>query len=109
MGGGVGVEVGEGEAVVVDSWRTGLRCGWVVGVGRVGGWKKRRWVGFDEVAALQGVRSLGCGFRPVSAVRRGRVWVWGVSMFRVFAVSGVGEVCLYLRHRVHTGFWNFGR
>lgn len=68
----VDVEVGGGGGeAVVDSWRMGLRCGWVGGVGRVDGWKKRRWVGFEEVA-LQGVRSLGCGFRPVSAVRRGR-------------------------------------
>lgn len=90
VGGGVDVEVGVGGGeAAVDSWRMGLRCGWVVDVGRVDGWKKRRWVGVDEVA-LQGVRSLGCGFRPVSAVRRGRAW--GVSMFRVFAVSGVGEV-----------------
>ena len=88
----------------------GLRCGWVVGVGRVGGWKKRRWVGVDEVA-WQGVRSLGCGFRPVSAVRRGRVWVWGVSMFGVFAVGGVGRYACILRHRVCTlalELWEIG-
>ena len=45
-------------------------------------WKKRRWVGFE--VAQQGVRSMGCGFRLVSAVRRGRAW--GVSMFGIFAV-----------------------
>ena len=105
----VEVEVG----AVVDSWRMrmGLWCGWVVGVGRVDGWKKRRWVGVDE-AAWQGVRSLGCGFRPVSAVRRGRVWVWGVSMLGVFAVGGVGEVCLYFASpRAHglLELWEIGR
>ena len=65
--------------------------------GRVGDWKKRRWVGFE--VAQQGVRSLGCGFRLVSAVRRGRAW--GVSMFRVLCCGGVGEVNLYLRHGMH--------